>query len=58
MQLNELTVIRASLKEALMELTADSVDSGPGPPETQGQPAGPGQPGAAPGTHRAPAARL
>jgi len=42
-QVNELTVIRASLEEAFMELTADSVEYRAGAEETRGQPAGPGQ---------------
>ena len=44
MQLNELTVVRASLEAAFMELTADSVEYRAGAEEAQGQPAGPGQP--------------
>src|SRR5579872_6891150 len=43
-QLNELTVVRASLEAAFMELTADSVEYRAGAEGTQGQPAGPGQP--------------
>jgi ABC-2 type transport system ATP-binding protein len=43
-QLNELTVIRASLEAAFMELTADSVEYRAGAERAQGQPAGPGQP--------------
>jgi len=42
--LEELTVVRASLEEAFMELTADSVEYRAGAEGTQGQPAGPGQP--------------
>ena len=40
----QLTVVRASLEAAFMELTADSVEYRAGAEETQGQPAGPGQP--------------
>jgi len=47
-QLNELTVVRASLEEAFMELTADSVEYRAGAEGAQGQPAGPGQPGQPP----------
>jgi ABC-2 type transport system ATP-binding protein len=43
-QLNELTVVRASLEAAFMELTADSVEYRAGAEGAQGQPAGPGQP--------------
>jgi ABC-2 type transport system ATP-binding protein len=43
-QLNELTVVRASLEEAFMALTADSVEYRAGAEGAQGQPAGPGQP--------------
>ena len=44
-RLHELTVIRASLEAAFMELTADSVEYRAGAEGPQGQPAGPGQPG-------------
>ena len=47
-QLNELTVVRASLEAAFMELTADSVEYRAGAQLTQGPPAGPGQPGEPP----------
>ena len=47
-QLNELTVVRASLEAAFMELTADSVEYRAGADGAQGQPAGPGQPGGPP----------
>ena len=47
-QLSELTVVRASLEAAFMELTADSVEYRAGAEGAQGQPAGPGQPGQAP----------
>ena len=47
-QLNELTVVRASLEAAFMELTADSVEYRAGAEGAQGQPAGPGQPGQPP----------
>ncbi len=47
-QLNELTVIRASLEEAFMELTADSVEYRAGAEGARGQPARPGQPGQPP----------
>ena len=43
-QLNELTVVRASLEEAFMEFTGDSVEYRAGAEGAQGQPAGPGQP--------------
>ena len=43
-RLHELTVVRASLEEAFMELTADSVEYRAGADGTPGQPAGPGQP--------------
>jgi ABC-2 type transport system ATP-binding protein len=43
-QLTELTVVRASLEAAFMELTADSVEYRAGAEGAQGQPAGPGQP--------------
>ena len=43
-RLHELTVIRTSLEEAFMELTADSVEYRAGANEAQGQPAGRGQP--------------
>jgi len=43
-QLNELTVVRASLEAAFMELTADSVEYRAGVERAQGQPADPGQP--------------
>ena len=47
-QLNELTVVRASLEAAFMELTADSVEYRAGAEGAQRQPAGPGQPGQPP----------
>ena len=47
-QLNELTVVRASLEEAFMELTADSVEYRAGAEGARGQPAGPGKPGQPP----------
>ena len=47
-QLNELTVVRASLEAAFMELTADSVEYRTGAEDSQGQPAAPGQPGRPP----------
>ena len=47
-RLHELTVVRASLEAAFMELTADSVEYRAGAEEAQGQPAGPGQPGQPP----------
>ena len=43
-QLTELTVVRASLEAAFMELTGDSVEYRAGAEGAQGQPAGPGQP--------------
>jgi ABC-2 type transport system ATP-binding protein len=43
--LQELTVVRASLEEAFMELTEDSVEYRAGAEGARGQPAGPGQPG-------------
>ena len=43
-RLHELTVVRASLETAFMELTADSVEYRAGAEGAQGQPAGPGQP--------------
>ena len=43
-QLNELTMVRASLEEAFMELTTDSVQYRAGAEGAQGQPAAPGQP--------------
>ena len=43
-QLNELTVVGASLEAAFMELTADSVEYRAGVEGAQSQPAGPGQP--------------
>ena len=43
-RLDELTVVRASLEAAFMELTADSVEYRAGAEGAQGQPAGPGQP--------------
>ena len=43
-RLHELTVVRASLEAAFMELTADSVEYRAGAEGAQGQPAGPGQP--------------
>ena len=55
-QLNELTVVRASLEAAFMELTADSVEYRAGAKGAQGQPAGPGQP--PPAARRARAAQL
>jgi ABC-2 type transport system ATP-binding protein len=42
--LQELTVVRASLEEAFMELTEDSVEYRAGAGGARGQPAGPGQP--------------
>ena len=48
-QLNELTVVRASLEAAFMELTADSVEYRAGAEGAQGQPAGPGSRGSRPG---------
>ena len=53
-QLNELTVIRASLEAAFMELTADSVEYRAGADGAQGQPAGPGQPPQQLAGHRRP----
>ena len=47
-RLNELTVVRASLEAAFMELTADSVEYRAGAEGPQGQPAGPKQPGQPP----------
>jgi len=47
-QVNELTVVRASLEAAFMELTADSVEYRAGAEGAQGQPQGPGQPGQPP----------
>ena len=47
-RLHELTVLRASLEAAFMELTADSVEYRAGAEGPQGQPAGPGQPGQPP----------
>jgi ABC-2 type transport system ATP-binding protein len=47
-QVNELTVVRASLEAAFMELTADSVEYRAGAEGAQGRPAGPGQPGQPP----------
>jgi len=43
-RLHELTVVRASLEAAFMELTADSVEYRAGVEGAQDQPAGPGQP--------------
>jgi ABC-2 type transport system ATP-binding protein len=43
-RLDELTVVRASLEAAFMELTADSVEYRAGAEGAQGQPADPGQP--------------
>ena len=43
MRLHELTVVRASLEAAFMELTADSVEYRAGE-DGQGQPPEPGQP--------------
>ena len=43
-RLHELTVVRASLETAFMELTADSVEYRAGAEGAQDQPAGPGQP--------------
>jgi ABC-2 type transport system ATP-binding protein len=43
-RLNELTVVRASLEAAFLELTEDSVEYRAGAEAAQGQPAGPGQP--------------
>jgi ABC-2 type transport system ATP-binding protein len=45
-RLHELTVVRASLEAAFMELTADSVEYR-GAENEQGQPSGPAQPGTA-----------
>jgi ABC-2 type transport system ATP-binding protein len=53
-QLSELTVVRASLEEAFMELTADSVEYRAGAEEAQCQPAGPGQPPRELAGHRPP----
>ena len=47
-RLHELTVVRASLEAAFMELTADSVEYRAAAEGPQGQPAGPGQPGQPP----------
>ena len=47
-RLHELTVVRASLEAAFMELTADTVEYRAGTEGAQGQPAGPGQPGQPP----------
>ena len=47
-ELNELTVVRASLEEAFMELTADSVEYRAGAEPAQGQPTGPEKPGEPP----------
>ena len=47
-RLHELTVVRASLEAAFMELTADSVEYRARAEGAQGQPAGPGQPGQPP----------
>jgi ABC-2 type transport system ATP-binding protein len=52
-RLHELTVVRASLEAAFMELTADSVEYRGGENE-QGQPPGPAQPGTQPGTAERP----
>ena len=46
-RLHELTVVRASLEAAFMELTADSVEYRGGGENAQGQPPGPAQPGTA-----------
>jgi len=46
--LQELTVVRASLEEAFMELTEDSVEYRARAEGARGQPAGPGQPGQPP----------
>ncbi len=43
-QVNELTMVRASLEAAFMELTAGSVEYRAGAKGAQGQPTGPGQP--------------
>ncbi|HYB18678.1 MAG TPA: ATP-binding cassette domain-containing protein [Streptosporangiaceae bacterium] len=47
-QVNELTVVRASLEAAFMELTAGTVEYRAGAGSGQGQPAGPRQPGQPP----------
>jgi len=47
-RLHELTVVRASLEAAFMELTADSVEYRAGAGGARGEPAGPGQPGQPP----------
>jgi hypothetical protein len=53
-RLHELTVVRASLEAAFMELTADSVEYR-GAENEQGQPPGPAEPGTAqPGTAERP----
>ena len=52
-RLHELTVVRASLEAAFMELTADSVEYR-GTENEQGQPPGSAQPGTQPGTAERP----
>src|SRR5690242_9565225 len=52
-RLHELTVVRASLEAAFMELTADSVEYR-GSENEQGQPPGPAQPGTQPGAAERP----
>ena len=47
-RLHELTVVRASLEAAFMDLTADSVEYRAGTERASGRPAGPGQPGRPP----------
>ena len=47
-RLHELTVVRASLEAAFMELTADTVEYRAGTEGAHRQPAGPGQPGQPP----------
>jgi len=47
-QLHELTVVRASLEAAFLELTADSVEYRAGVEGAHGQPADPGEPGQPP----------
>src|SRR5208283_5291143 len=47
-RLHELTVVRASLEAAFMELTADSVEYRAGAEGAPRRPAGPGQPGQPP----------